>query len=136
MCIRDSDGTTSHNYSSDPDTHDSTTFTISEATTPNPTPSQPGGLSAEAGGPYTGLKGSALQFSGSASGGSSPYTYRWTFGDEGTGSGATPSHTYTTAGTYTATLTVTDSESATDSDTAQLQLQHQQRQQMKFLMKS
>ena len=96
----------------------SSDFTVTEATSPDPTPSQPSGLSAEAGGPYTGLKGSALQFSGSASGGSSPYTYRWTFGDGGTGSGAAPSHTYTTAGTYTATLTVTDSESATDSDTA------------------
>ncbi len=51
----------------------------------------------------------SIAFSASASGGTSPYTYGWTFGDGGTGSGASVSHAYSTAGSYTVTLTVSDS---------------------------
>ncbi len=52
-----------------------------------------------------------VQFSGSASGGISPYSYSWTFGDGGTSTLKNPSHSYNALGTYTATLTVRDSAS-------------------------
>jgi len=60
-----------------------------------------------------------VSFTGSASGGTSPYSYSWKFGDGSSSSSQNPSHTYNSAGTYTATLTVTDSAAskATDSTT-------------------
>ncbi|GLH72921.1 hypothetical protein GETHLI_14230 [Geothrix limicola] len=65
--------------------------------------------------------GTSQSFVGAASGGTSPYTYSWTFGDGGTASTASASHTYTNTGstavTYTATFTVTDSASHTASAT-------------------
>lgn len=61
--------------------------------------------------PMSGNAPLSVQFSGSASGGSSPYSYSWNFGDGGSSNQQNPSHTYQTYGTYTATLTVTDSES-------------------------
>jgi len=75
-------------------------------------------LVADAGGPYTGTVCNSVSFSGSASGGCSPYSYSWDFGDGGSGSGPSPSHQYTADGTYTVTLTVTDDASDTDTDTA------------------
>jgi PKD repeat protein len=56
-----------------------------------------------------------VNFTGSATGGTAPYSYRWAFGDSGSSTTQNPSHTYSTAGSYTATLTVTDSLSATNS---------------------
>jgi PKD repeat protein len=41
-------------------------------------------------------------------GGSSPFTYLWTFGDGGTSTAASPTHTYTTMGAYTVNLQITD----------------------------
>jgi PKD repeat protein len=65
---------------------------------------------ADAGGPYEGTVGTAVQFDGSGS--SDPdgdaLTYNWTFGDGASGTGVSPSHAYAAAGTYTATLTVSD----------------------------
>ena len=59
---------------------------------------------ANAGGPYLGIEGVAVNFNGSAS--SSPagttLTYAWDFGDGNTGTGVSPAHTYTAWGTYTA----------------------------------
>jgi PKD repeat protein len=53
-----------------------------------------------------------VSFTGSAAGGTPPYSYSWNFGDgSATSTAQNPSHTYTTAGTYTAKLTVTDSAS-------------------------
>ncbi len=69
----------------------------------------------------TTLAGSApliATFSGSASGGVSPYTYAWNFGDGNVGSGASVTHTYASVSTYTATLTVSDSASHTASVSA------------------
>ncbi len=59
----------------------------------------------------------AVSFTGSASGGTAPYTYSWDFGDGSSSSDQNLSHTYNSASTYTVTLTVTDSSSseATDS---------------------
>jgi PKD repeat protein len=67
-------------------------------------------LTASAGSAVSGKEGTAVKFSGSASGGSGSLSYLWNFGDGSTATGTlTPSHTYSTAGTYTVTLTVTDS---------------------------
>ncbi|GAG77812.1 unnamed protein product, partial [marine sediment metagenome] len=52
-----------------------------------------------------------MNFTASASGGTSPYSFSWDFGDGGSSSAQNPSHTYTNAGTYNVTLTVTDAQS-------------------------
>jgi len=49
-----------------------------------------------------------VRFTGSAGGGTPPYTYRWEFGDGLSSTIQNPSHTYETAGNYIAILTVTD----------------------------
>jgi PKD repeat protein len=56
----------------------------------------------------TGQAPFTVKFMGSASGGSAPYNYRWTFGDESTSTTQNPSHTYTKAGTYAVKLMVVD----------------------------
>ncbi len=66
----------------------------------------------DAGGPYSGEAGSALEFDGSASydpdPGGSVVAYFWDFGDGLLGIGALASHVYELPGVYTVTLTVTD----------------------------
>jgi PKD repeat protein len=61
--------------------------------------------------PKTGNAPLSVSFTGSATGGTAPYSYSWAFGDGSTSTAQNPSHTYSSAGTYTATLTVTDSSS-------------------------
>jgi len=63
--------------------------------------------------PSSPLTGQAVTFTGTASGGTAPYTFSWTFGDGAIGTGNPATHTYTTSGSYTATLSVTDSKGAT-----------------------
>jgi PKD repeat protein len=65
------------------------------------------------GGPYTGLVGSAINFTGSATDPipqevAAGFSYSWNFGDGGVGSGASTSHTYASPGVYTVALTATD----------------------------
>ncbi len=75
-------------------------------------------LTVNIGGPYSGKVNTAITFSGTASGGTGPYSYSWNFGDGSTGTGNSTSHTYTTAGNYTVTLTVSDATGKTATNTA------------------
>ncbi|TMC83224.1 MAG: PKD domain-containing protein, partial [Chloroflexi bacterium] len=63
--------------------------------------------------PTSGVAPLTVGFTGSASGGTAPYTYSWNFGDGSTVSGQNPSHAYSSGGTFTAKLTVTDGASHT-----------------------
>ena len=67
---------------------------------------------ANAGGPYNGTVGVAVQFDGAAS--NDPdgniTNYAWNFGDGNTGTGVGPVHIYDAPGTYTVQLTVTDND--------------------------
>ena len=53
--------------------------------------------------------GQTEAFTGSASGGTSPYSYSWSFGDSQSSTGSSVTHAYQNIGTYTVVLTVTDS---------------------------
>ena len=105
----------------------STLFTVeagSLATTPQPLvfadlcSGSPGALTATASANVTsGAAPLTVQFTGTASGGTPPYAYAWTFGDNSVPSSApNPTHTYTQPGTYSVTLQVTDSTGATSTD--------------------
>jgi YVTN family beta-propeller protein len=54
-----------------------------------------------------------VSFTATASGGTSPYTFDWSFGDETVGSGAAITHAYTTAGVFQVQMTASDSASHT-----------------------
>lgn len=60
-----------------------------------------------------------VRFDASASGGTSPYSYSWSFGDGTTGSGLSTFHTYCSPGTFTIALTVKDSGSPQQTTTVQ-----------------
>ncbi len=79
---------------------------------------EPATLTANAGSSYSGLANTTISFSGTASGGVTPYTYSWSFGDGNTASGNTTTHTYETAGSYSLSLTVTDAKGTTAYSTA------------------
>jgi len=65
----------------------------------------------------TGTAPFSINFSSTITGGLSPYSYYWDFGDGNTSSSANPSHTYATPGEYTVTLTVIDGGSNTITNT-------------------
>jgi hypothetical protein len=60
-----------------------------------------------------------VSFTGSGSGGTSPYHYSWSFGDGSDGVGQSASHNYTSAGVFTVVLRLNDSGSPKQSATAQ-----------------
>ncbi|MAF27374.1 MAG: hypothetical protein CME07_05860 [Gemmatimonadetes bacterium] len=76
----------------------------------------------DAGGPYSGLAGSAVSFDGGGS--FDPdgeiLRYYWDFGDGAHGDGESTTHTYAAAGTYTTTLQVWDNRRAQASRAAQV----------------
>lgn len=65
---------------------------------------------ANAGGPYSGMPGVAVNLSGTKS--TDPQgetlTFEWEFGDGTTGTGVSPIHIYSATGTYNISLTVTN----------------------------
>jgi PKD repeat protein len=64
--------------------------------------------------PMSGVAPLLVQFGVSASGGTAPYTYAWTFGVTGASSTvANPAYTYQAAGTFDAQVVVTDADEAT-----------------------
>src|SRR5881396_702319 len=63
--------------------------------------------------------GQTVSFTGSASGGTSPYSYSWSFGDGSTGTGSSVTHTYASTGSFTIVLTVSDSSSPQQTTTSQ-----------------
>src|SRR5256712_3135338 len=69
--------------------------------------------------PSSPTTGQQVTFTASASGGTSPYSFNWNFGDGSTGAGSSVNHTYGTAGTYTATLNAKDSGSPQQTTSAQ-----------------
>jgi PKD repeat protein len=99
----------------------STAFTVSSQSSPPGGGGSSGGgtPTANAGGPYTGVVGTPVQFDGSKStaiSGTTISSYRWSFGDGSTSVGMVSTHTYTTAGNYTVNLTVTNSTGTADTD--------------------
>lgn len=79
--------------------------TITVTSPPPPPPSLTASFTASL---SNAVVGQTVSFTGSASGGASPYSYAWNFGDSSTGSGISTSHAYQTAGVYRIALTVTD----------------------------
>ena len=71
-------------------------------------------LQVDADGPYSGTVGVPIQFFGSASGGTPPYSYEWDFGDGNASNEQNPTHKYSDDETYTVKLTVEDDDGATD----------------------
>jgi plastocyanin len=59
--------------------------------------------------PTSGQAPLLVHFTGSASGGTAPYTYAWDFGDSASSTDQNPDHSYASDGTFTAALTVHDS---------------------------
>ncbi|TMI21938.1 PKD domain-containing protein [Candidatus Bathyarchaeota archaeon] len=81
-------------------------FPLSFSTNPaNPSPGQP------------------VTFTASASGGTSPYTFNWNFGDGGTATGSPASHTYSTSGNYVVDLSSTDAVGRTSQVSAAVTVQ-------------
>ncbi len=76
-------------------------------------------LDAESGGPYYGTIGVPVQITGSATGGTPPYTFKWDLDDDGIfddHSGSSCTKSWSAAGTYEIHVKVTDSEQRIDTD--------------------
>jgi PKD repeat protein len=69
---------------------------------------EPEQLSVHITAPINSALGQSVTFNSEVTGGTTPYSYTWDFGDGITSSQKTPVHIYENAGTYTVTLTVTD----------------------------
>jgi PKD repeat protein len=84
----------------------------------------PGELKVNANGPYYDLTNQPIQFTGTSSGGYSPHSYHWDFGDTHTSEEQNPIHTYINPGNYTVVFTVTDNKSNTATDTTYAWIQN------------
>ena len=84
------------------------------------------GPTASAGGPYTGVVGTAVDLQGTASEtGQTQFTYAWDFGDGTTGTGSNPSHVYRVTGSYVVTVEATDSDGLFGSATTTANIQYE-----------
>src|SRR5207245_6870889 len=63
--------------------------------------------------------GQFVSFTGSASGGTPPYSFSWSFGDGSAGTGSAVTHAYSSAGSYTVTLSIKDGGSPQQTATSQ-----------------
>jgi len=63
--------------------------------------------------PSSPIPGQSVTFTGSASGGTAPYAFSWSFGDGSSATGNPVTHAYSASGSYTVTVTTTDSASHT-----------------------
>jgi PKD repeat protein len=78
---------------------------------------------ANAGAPYNGIKNGTIQFQGTATGGETPYTWHWDFGDGETSTLQNPVHKYKNPGSYNVKLSVTDNESKEDTDSTTAEIE-------------
>jgi PKD repeat protein len=87
---------------------DTSSASISNPDTGNQAPS------ANVNGPYSGITGTAINFSsaGSSDSDGTIASYSWSFGDGNSSSSANPTHSYSVAGSYTVSLIVTDNDGA------------------------
>jgi len=117
----------SHQYTSDGGY--TATITVTDSDSPSNSAIDTAGVTiststlvANAGGSYSGDVCSAVSFSGSATGGCTPYTYSWSFSDGGSASGQNPTHLFSSDGSYSATVTVTSADGQSDPDTASVSI--------------
>ncbi len=96
----------------------SQTVTVSQTVTIQPTPLSTSFTFL----PATPIASSPVAFSAVTTGGTSPYTINWDFGDGTTGTGSTATHAYSTAGTFTVILTANDSGSPRQTASSQLSI--------------
>ncbi|HLF26119.1 MAG TPA: PKD domain-containing protein [Anaerolineae bacterium] len=82
---------------------------------------------AVSGGPYSGVPGQPISFTGNVNdpGSVDTHTYLWNFGDGITATLQSPSHVYATGGAYTVTLTVTDKDGDSDVVTTTATIRYQ-----------
>jgi len=80
------------------------TGTVTMIVTSHPPP-----LEVNDGGPYSGMQGCLVQFTGNATGGLPPYSYEWRFGDGSTSDEQNPTHTYHSSDVFIVNFQVTDS---------------------------
>jgi hypothetical protein len=69
--------------------------------------------------PSSPVTGQQVTFTASASGGTTPYTYGWDFGDNSIGTGSTTTHTYGSPGSFSVTLNVRDNGSPQQTTSSQ-----------------
>jgi PKD repeat protein len=109
------------------------TLTVNDGTT-NSTPATSTVMisnqapTANAGGPYSGVRNQAIALSGAASTDSDgdALTYSWDFGDGSpAGSGVAPTHAYAATGTFTVTLTVNDGTTNSTAATSTVTISNQ-----------
>jgi PKD repeat protein len=106
--------------------------TVTDSTSINITgsgPPPPGGFIASLSGPTTGSANQAVTFNASASGGTSPITYAWRWGDNalaGYEAGpASNTYTYSAPGTYTVSVRATDAANKTATATKSITISGQ-----------
>jgi PKD repeat protein len=98
-------------------------------------PPPPASLQAEiSASPQSGEVPLTVQFQGSASGGTPPYSYLWESSDGPSTTAQNPSHTFQETGTFSVKLTVTDSQNQTDSDSVSISVYEESSDSLKVVL--